>query len=122
MINREKLYDAFGELLYAIAKVDGAVQPVEVDTLNSLIENFSGKYQINYSFNYDVTKNIGVEEAYKKAIEICIANGPDPEYARLLEMMVEVAKAYMGIVPSEKELLDKFIDDLKSKFLSELPK
>jgi len=120
MVKRERLYDAFGDLVYAIAKVDGAVQPVEIDTLNRLLADFSGKYEINYTFNYDLAKEISVEDAYNHAIEVCKENGPDPEYAVLLEMMVEVAKAYMGIVPSERELLDKFIDDLKEKFINEI--
>jgi len=119
MVKREILYDAFGELLYSIAKADGSVQNVEIDTLQKLIKEYNGRNNIEFNFNYDLAHSVTLNDAYEKAIQVCIANGPDPEYIHLINMMIEVAKAYMGIVPAEKKLLEKFVSDLKVRFLSD---
>lgn len=120
MVLKEKLYDTFGDLIYAIAKADGEVQSVEVDTLNKMIELHSSKNEIIWSFDYNLKKDITVDQAYNKAIEVCRKNGPDEEYSYLLNIMVEVAKAYMGIVPRERIVLDGFVTDLKEKFIADL--
>jgi len=120
MVSHEKLYDAFGELIYAVAKADGEVQEVEITALNNLTKNFAGKYNIDFSFNYNLSKNKSVETAFKDAVQVCKANGPDPEYTLLLNIMVEVAKAFMGIVPNEKIILDNFVDELRTKFINEM--
>ena len=39
MIGKVELYDAFGELMYAVAKADGLIQNEEIQVLNELVEN-----------------------------------------------------------------------------------
>jgi len=116
--NREKLYDAFGELIYAIAKADGHVQDVEISTLKKITDNYAGKYNIDFSFNYDMNSNKSVENAFSDAMQICKNHGPDPDYTILINIMVEVAKAYMGIVPSERSILERFVSELKLTFIN----
>ncbi len=120
MIKRERLYDAFGELIYAIAMADGDVQPEEVETLKKLLQAHPWAKEIEWSFQYEKSKNHSVEEAYQRAIDACKENGPDPEYKYLLDVMINVAEAFNGIVPQEKEIIDNFKTDLYHRFEHDL--
>lgn len=120
MIKKTKLYDAFGELLYAIAIADGEIQDEEKKTLERLLKEHPWSREIKWSFDYENQKKHSVEEAYSKAIDICKENGPDPEYKYLLDVMVNVADAFDGIVPQEKIVIDNFRKDLKDRFMSDL--
>ncbi len=120
MIKRERLYDAFGELIYAIAMADGEVQQEEVETLEAFLNHHPWAKEIKWSFNYENMKNHSVEEAYNNAIDICKENGPDPEYKYILEVMTSVAEAVDGIVPQERKILDDFRLDLRERFIHDL--
>ncbi|RLD62974.1 MAG: TerB family tellurite resistance protein [Bacteroidetes bacterium] len=120
MVKREKLYDAFGELIYAIAMSDGAVQEEEIKTLELFLSQHPWAKEIKWSFNYENQKNHTVEEAYQKAIEVCKENGPDPEYKLILDLMTNVAESFDGIVKQEKELIEKFRTDLRDRFIKDM--
>ncbi|NVK66305.1 MAG: TerB family tellurite resistance protein, partial [Flavobacteriales bacterium] len=68
MTEQEKLYEVFGELLYAIAKADGIIQPEEKDALGELLQKHAWASEIKWSFNYEASKNSSVEEVYNKVI------------------------------------------------------
>jgi uncharacterized tellurite resistance protein B-like protein len=120
MIKRERLYDAFGELIYAIAIADGKVQKEEVEALEKLLSRHPWAMEIKWSFNYEQDKQHSVEEAYKQAIDVCKENGPDPEYKYLLDVMEKVAEAFGGIIPQEQEIIDNFKYDLYRRFEHDL--
>lgn len=120
MIKRERLYDAFGELIYAIAMADGTVQKEEVEALEKFLNQHPWAKEIKWSFNYENEKHHTVNQAYINAIDVCKENGPDPEYKYILDVMVSVADAFGGIVPQEKILLDKFKTDLRSRFIKDM--
>jgi uncharacterized tellurite resistance protein B-like protein len=120
MIKRERLYDAFGELIYAIALADGAVQKEEIEALNHVLRTHPWAKQIQWSFDYEIENKHSVEDAYQKALDICKENGPDPEYKYLLQVMTAVAKAFGGIVPQEAELIDNFRYELRDRFIKDL--
>jgi uncharacterized tellurite resistance protein B-like protein len=122
MVKREKLYDAFGDLIYAVALADGAIQSVEIQALEKCLEGYEGAKDIRWSFDYNHKKLKTVEETYQAAIEVCKENGPDPEYTYLAKVMEEVALAYQGIVPSERKIMDGFVTDLKTRFVQDLKK
>jgi uncharacterized tellurite resistance protein B-like protein len=116
MIKRERLYDAFGELIYAIAMADGNVQKEEISALEKLLSKHPWAKEIEWSFNYEQNKKHSVEESYQRAIEVCKENGPDAEYKYLLDVMTEVAEAFNGIIPQEKRIIDSFKMDLHRRF------
>jgi hypothetical protein len=61
-----------------------------------------------------------VEEAYQKAILACKDNGPDPEYKYLLDIMMEVAAAFDGIVPQEQKIIENFKTELRERFIHDI--
>lgn len=122
MIKKERLYDAFGELIYALAMCDGAVQSEEIVTLERILNHHPYAKEIKWSFDYESEKKHSVEEAYQKAIIACKENGPDPEYKYLLDVMMEVAEAFDGIVPQEKRFIENFKSDLRQRFITDITK
>jgi len=120
MIKKTKLYDAFGELLYAIAIADGEIQKEEIAALEKLLSEHPWAKEIKWSFDYEFQKAHTVESAYNNAIDICKEYVPNPEYKYLLEVMTQVAGAFGGIVPQEKKIIDKFVIDLKDRFIHDL--
>ncbi len=120
MVKKSKLYDAFGELLYAIAIADGEVQKEEIEVLEKLLKEHPWAKEIKWSFDYETQKANSLEEVYAKAIDICKENGPDPEYKYLLDVMIQVADAFDGIVPQEERVINSFINDLKERFMHDL--
>ncbi|MCP4441102.1 MAG: TerB family tellurite resistance protein [Aureispira sp.] len=104
-LRKTELYDAFGEFLYAIAMVDGEVQEAEVKKIEELLTNHEGGEEIQWSFKYEKQKGKSVEEAFKKAIDICKYYGPSPDYPFLIETVRKVAEASNGLDAQEKELI-----------------
>ncbi len=120
MIKRERLYDAFGELLYAIAMADGEVQKEEIRVIEGILNKHLWAKEIKWSFDYEKYKNHSLEEAYSKAISVCKENGPDPEYKYLLDLMRVVADAFDGTVSQEEHIINRFKGDLHDEFLKQL--
>lgn len=112
MVNKEKLFEAFGELIYAVAKIDGTVQPEEVEKLKSLFQYKTGGEEIIWSFNYETQKGNDVKYAYEKALGVMVEYGPYDGYPELIRILNEVAKASNGIEESERFLISRFEDDL----------
>lgn len=104
-LSKTELYDAFGEFLYAIAMVDGEVQEAEVKKIEELLTEHEGAQEIQWSFSYEYQKGKSVEEAYKKAIDICKYYGPSPDYPFLIDAVRKVAEASNGLDDKEKEMI-----------------
>jgi len=120
MIKRERLYDAFGELIYAVAMADGSVQEEEIKALEKLLKQHPWAKEIEWSFNYEHSKNNSLEDAFNHAMTICKENGPDPEYKYLLDVMTKVAESFNGIVPQEQKVIENFKSDLHRQFEQDL--
>ena len=118
MVSREKLYDAFGELIYAIANCDGIIQDEELKALEERLENYPGAREIKWSFDYEKSRKHSVEESYDKAIDICKENGPDAEYVFLLDVLEEVSRSN-GIEEKQREIISRFQHDLRTRFLKD---
>ncbi len=121
-MNKERLYDAFGELIYALAMADGLIQPEELKALNTILQGHPWGSQIKWSFDYESNKKIDLKEVYKKALDTFTSHGPDKEYAYLVEILQKVAQASDGIDETEQEIIERFQKDLKENFISEMEK
>ncbi len=119
---KEKLYDAFGELIYIVAMADGLIQKEEVEALERILVNHPWAKEIKWSFDFEVQKNENVDFVYNKVLDYCYQNGPDPEYKFLLEILEEVARASDGIDISERAVIKKFTYDLTERFKRDLEK
>ena len=92
------LYDAFGELLYVLAKADGEIQKEEVDELQKILKAHPWSKEIIWSFNYEAKRENKVEDVYQKVLYACFTIGPDPEYQFILEVLESVAESSLGVV------------------------
>lgn len=114
--NKVALYDAFGELLYLLAKADGEIQVEEVNELQKILKAHPWSKEIIWSFNYEAKKENKVEDLYQKVLEACFAIGPDPEYQFMLEVLEAVAESSLGVVEEERALIERFQQDLIEEF------
>ena len=120
MTPKERIYDAFGELVYLVAKSDGLIQPEEVVKLEELLLAHPKGREIKWSFDYERRKRNDPEALYKKVIERCRENGPDPEYQFLVEMLEKVAQASAGIDLNEEAAIKGFVHDLTERFKKDI--
>lgn len=116
--SKEKLYDALGELVYAVAKADGSVQPEEIEKLRELLLAHPRAREIQWSFDYEHRHDITVEEAYAKALDTCKDYGPTEEYAFLFEAVEAVAEASHGVEAREWAVIQRFRSELREHFLN----
>jgi len=116
MRDEGKLYETMGELLYAVAKADGVIQNEEKEALQELLKNHKWKDEINWSFNYEASKNNSVEEIYSKVITVCERIGPSPLYKEFIEAMTIIANANNGIDDDESKVMNSFSSDLIERF------
>ena len=120
MKNTDKLYEAFGELLYCVAMADGEIQAEELETIERRLSDHPWGEDIRWSFDYEVKKNNSLEELYKKVITYCEMHGPEKEYQFLIHLLTEVASAHSGIDKNEQNVIDSFVNDLTEKFKADL--
>ena len=116
--SKEQLYDALGELIYAVAMADGIVQESETKKLEELLQQHPWSAAVKWSFDYENRKGKTVEEAYAKAIDTCKSYGPTEEYASLFELLDAVAEASDGIDEKEAAIIQGFKTELRNHFLS----
>jgi tellurite resistance protein len=121
MVSKEKLYEAFGELLYAVAIADGEVQPEEVTALQNTLKTHAWAADIQWSFNYEQQKAHSVKHAYDKALDIFKEHGPDKEYAFFVEVLKLVANSHKGKAEaSEQKIIDEFVTELTAQFTKDI--
>ena len=119
MSNKEKLYDAFGELVYVVAMTDGIIQSEEKQALHEIIAGNPWARGIEWSFNYEVNRHQDIDYLYNKVLDYCHRNGPDPEYKFLIEVLEAVARASSNI-DDEKQVIDKFTFELTERFKKDI--
>lgn len=116
MVNKEEVYQAFGELIYAVAMADGEVQKEEVDKLHEILSKHEWANEIKWSFDYESKQKTSLNDAYNKALDTMVEYGPFEDYPFLFKTMEEVAEAFDGVVVEERALIDKFKNELINKF------
>ncbi|MFK7899259.1 MAG: TerB family tellurite resistance protein [Cyclobacteriaceae bacterium] len=115
MVEVEEVYEAFGELLYAVAMADGEIQDEEVQVLNKMLADHQFAKEIKWSFNYETQKATSVTDAYEKALSTMVDFGPFEDYSFLFDALEKVAHAFQGIMPEEQELIENFRSELESQ-------
>ncbi len=92
MANKEKVYEAFGELLYAVARAEGKVKKDTVEQLEKLLEKYSWANDAIWSFKYEKNRKNTFEEAYDHALDVFTENGPMAEYETFFELLDELSE------------------------------
>lgn len=119
-MNKERLYDAFGELIYALAMADGLIQPEEIQALDTILQGHPWASQIKWSFDYESNKKLDLKDVYKKALDTFTEHGQDKEYTYLIDILQKVAKASDGINEAEQQMIERFQKDLNTNFIIEM--
>ena len=115
-INKEKLYEAFGELIYVVAMADGNIQASEVAALKKLVQEHPLGADIKWSFDYEAKNETNVADTYQKVLNTCQAYGPTEEYLSLIDLLEKVAEASNGIDMEEQAVIKNFQTDLIARF------
>ncbi len=120
MTNKERLYDAFGELLYVISMADHSIQPEEIEQIKQMLQQHPSGEAIQWSFNYEARKQRPVEKVYEAVIDACQEVGPDPEYVFLIEVLEKVAAIHAGKSAEEEQVIQGFTNDLLERFRNDV--
>jgi len=113
-VTKEEIYDAFGELLYAISTIDGEIQLEEAKKIEELLTGHEGAADIMWSFEYQFENKISVAESCNKALAVCQLYGPCPDYAFMIDALKKVAAAANSVSEHEKNLIATFELELLS--------
>jgi hypothetical protein len=111
-----QLYDALGELIYALAKVDGLIDEAEIGKLEEVLRSHPWSSEIKWSFDYENRKANSVDEAFAKALQTCKDFGPSPEYTFVIEVLQAVAEASEGTSVQESGMIARFQQELTDYF------
>ena len=112
----EKVYEAFGELLYAVSLSDGELQEAEEQRLKEVLSGHEWEEDILWSFNYEKGRHRSVKDAYARALDVFAEYGPYKEYNKFFDVLEKVAEASAGIDEAERALIDSFKDELLERF------
>lgn len=121
MTPEQNLHNAIGELAYAIARVDGAIQKEEREKFHNIV---AAELRCK-DYDFDVAdiifqvlekdKFIDSKTAYNWAIKEIKTNGHylSPELkATFIKVLEKVAKAFPPVTKSETSLLEQFKKDI----------
>lgn len=121
-MNKEKLYEAFGELIYAVAMADGMIQKDETTALTNILKDHAWASDIQWSFNYELKKEHKAKDAYKKALYTFQEYGPAPEYEFLFEILEAVGGASETVDSQEADIIYDTMYELNKKFREDMEK
>ena len=116
--SKSQLYDAMGELIYAVAKEEGNNLQTNLTIVNDLLANKIWASEVQWSFNYEYSHDKSMEEAYTKAIDTCKAYGPTEEYAFLMEALEILGNKKSASKKPDPSMLLRFQNDLTQHFQS----
>jgi len=92
MRNTEKLYNAFGELLYAVIKAEGKARENIIKKLERTVQEYEWGQTAMWSLRYEMGHNATTDEAYQKAFDAFTDFGPFPGYESFFRMVDDIIK------------------------------
>lgn len=107
-----KLQHAFGKVVYAIAKIDGEVQQVEIDVFKKLIANHEWAKGVSLSFEQEREQDSDANIVFLKAMRVFRFNGPSEHYPFFIDLLEQIAEAHDGVVSEERQVIDRFKEAL----------
>lgn len=120
---KEHVYYALGELVYAVTKADGEVQPAETEKLKEIVRT-AVKHK---NHDFDITEiifsvmsqgqNLDVETTYEwamKELKTFKREITDEMRQNFVSIIEKVAMAYEPVTVHEKNIIDKFRKDIEN--------
>ena len=119
MTKKERLFDAFGELLYAVLHSDQNIE--DRNTYLDIVDQINRKYRItkyiDWNTNYERRNAHSLENAYMRALMACRDNGPDPDYIDLFDLLKYTTSLNKNITEKNSNFIAGFETALKEIFI-----
>ncbi|MBL7892698.1 MAG: hypothetical protein JNL63_08710 [Bacteroidia bacterium] len=120
MDNIQGLYYAFGQLAYAVAAADGAIQQVERTTLHNLLVDKFKDHNVDFDYSEIIFQVLAkdhtkVHTAYEWAMREMKLNEyylTEKKKKDFVDILQKIASAKAPVTIDEKNLIDKFKDDI----------
>lgn len=103
-----KLQEAFGKVVYSIAKIDGEVQQIEVDVFHKLIANHEWAQAISLSFEVERELDMDANKVFLRAMKVFRFNGHSEHYPFFIDLLEKIAEAHDGVIFVERQMIDRF--------------
>jgi len=113
----KELQEAFGKVVYSVAKIDGEVQQVEIDALDKIIAENEWAKEVLKSFNKETKLDNDPNLIFLKAMRVFRIYGSNEHYPFFIDLLIKIAEAHDGIVPEEQKLIDLFTNALKGDII-----
>ncbi|MGB1205882.1 MAG: hypothetical protein ACPG5B_09560 [Chitinophagales bacterium] len=119
MTKKERLFDAFGELLYAIIHTNQNIK--DKNTYLDITDKIARKYRItrhiDWTVNYERRNAHSIDNAYMRALMACRDNGPDPDYIDLFDLLQYTTNLNKNLTEKDIDLISGFESALKEIFI-----
>lgn len=115
MDTKNKVYEAFAELIYSVVMADGEIKEPEKTTITTI----AGSHPIAQNIQRYLasnSKDTSIAQSFLHTIDVCKEHGNDPEYPFLLNMIVEISKVSEGIENDDEGLFGEFVNNFKKRF------
>ncbi|MBT28076.1 MAG: hypothetical protein CMO01_00335 [Thalassobius sp.] len=118
MASKEQVYEAFGELLYAVARSEGKVKQKTIEHLETLLQKYSWGEAATWSLKYEKEHKKTFDETYDRAIDIFVEYGPFEEYENFFNLIEEINEEEPSFIGSHgKKILINFKKKLHRAFM-----
>ncbi|MBL7892811.1 MAG: hypothetical protein JNL63_09275 [Bacteroidia bacterium] len=120
MDNIQGLYYAFGQLAYAVAAADGAIQQVERTALHKLLVEKFNNHNIDFDYSEIIFQILAkdhtkVNTAYEWAMREMKLNEyylTEKKKKDFVDILQQIASAKTPVTIDEKNIIDKFREDI----------
>lgn len=114
-MTKDRLYDAFAKLIYAVVMADGVIKEQEKAVIASIVKDHPVSKDIQRYFDSNL-KGLSIAQSFLHAIEICKEYGKDQEFPFLIQVVDEISHVSEGLDRNSTGLLSEFVESFKKRF------
>ena len=115
MESKEKVFEAFAELIYAVIMADGEIKEPEKSLVTNIVINHPISVYIDAHLASGV-KNTSIVQSFLHTLDVCKEHGNDIEYSFLLNILIEISKVSEGVDNGEGGFFSEFVANFKNRF------
>ncbi|MBX2842355.1 MAG: hypothetical protein KTR26_11320 [Flammeovirgaceae bacterium] len=117
MVNKEKIYESFGELIFAVLRIDGIVRKEQKEKIELILNKFEFGDQVLWSFTYENNHKKKWEEIENNSLEHFLEFGPSKDYQIFFDIFEEMEnEKYKLIGIKGVKMINRFKNKLRLKF------